>query len=115
MPVGLLLTGLVVVVLPLVAAAGPCQVPTRSRAVIREFRASTPCPPFCATYRRTVQGAIVPYQRCGACEVDHVCPLACCGADRLENLQWMDAEANRRKGADCRACPWMPGAVPREP
>jgi hypothetical protein len=37
------------------------------------------------------------YQRCGSCQVEHICPLACCGLDAPQNMQWLTAEANRAK------------------
>ncbi len=89
--------------------AVPCPNPTRSQAAVEAFKAAwsaahgAPCPSTCKTYVR--RGRIfVQYETCGACEVDHLCPLACCGADTPTNMQWMDKKANRAKGADCNAC-----------
>ncbi len=94
-------------------AAMPCPNPTRSQAAVEAFKTAwsaahgAPCPSTCKTYVR--RGRIfVQYETCGACEVDHVCPLACCGADAPVNMQWMDKKANRAKGADCTACPVTP-------
>ncbi len=89
----------------------PCPNPKRSQAAIAAFKVAwsasnggLACPKGCATYTR-VGRAFVLYERCGACQVDHVCPLACCGTDVPENMQWLSARANRAKGADCSACP----------
>lgn len=87
----------------LLAAPVPCPNPARSRAVIERFKAANPCPKSCATYTR-VGRAFVLFERCGACEVDHRCPLACCGSDTIDNLQWLPKRENRAKGADCTAC-----------
>lgn len=85
------------------AADLPCPNPKRSQAVVEQFKAANPCPKTCALYIRDGSRFVL-YQKCGACQVDHVCPLACCGADAVENLQWLTAKANRAKGADCAAC-----------
>lgn len=77
--------------------------PTRSPTVKAAFVRANPPPAWCATYVLR-DGILQFYSRTGACDVDHVCPLKCGGADRVENLQWLDAKANRSKGADCRAC-----------
>jgi hypothetical protein len=44
--------------------------------------------------------------------IDHICPLACCGLDAPQNMQWLTAEANRAKSNDCSACGWR-GGEPR--
>jgi CRISPR/Cas system Type II protein with McrA/HNH and RuvC-like nuclease domain len=44
------------------------------------------------------------WKTCGRCEVDHVCPLACCGKDDPSNMVWLTVEENRAKGDDCIAC-----------
>lgn len=61
---------------------------------------------------------------CPGCEVDHVLPLACGGADDPSNMQWLTKEANRAKGV--RGMPavrdpeardlegWDPGDEPRD-
>lgn len=85
------------------AAQVPCPNPARSRAVVEAFKRAHPCPATCATYVREGRRFVL-YEKCGACQVDHICPLACCGADAVKNLQWMRAEDNRAKGADCAAC-----------
>src|SRR5262245_3465236 len=86
------------------AAELPCPFPKRSQAAVAAFKRANPCPPWCQTYI-VKDGAIMPYERCGACEVDHVCPLACCGADEPANMQYLLSRDNRAKGADCGACP----------
>jgi hypothetical protein len=94
-------------------AAVPCPNPSRSQAAVDAFKAAwsaahgAPCPSTCRTYIRMGR-AFVMYERCGACEVDHLCPIACCGADTPANMHWMDKKANRAKGADCTACPVTP-------
>ena len=63
----------VILLIPLAASANG----HRSRAVVREFQELHPCP----STGRTI-GACPGYVR------DHVVPLACGGADTVENLQW---------------------------
>lgn len=106
----------------LTVGAIPCPNPTRSQAALAVFKAQwsaahggRACPQGpavgddldCRLYHR-VGRAFVLYEPCGACEVDHRCPLACCGADTPENMHWMDKKANRAKGADCTFCPTTP-------
>ncbi|HLN78425.1 MAG TPA: HNH endonuclease signature motif containing protein [Nocardioidaceae bacterium] len=67
----------------------------RSRAVVRQFKRSHPCPGGPDAGSRS---------RCRGYQVDHVCPLACCGHDAVSNLQWLSAAENQAKGADCSAC-----------
>ncbi len=81
----------------------------RSPAVRAAFIRSHPPPESCAVYVK--RGArFFLYSRSGACDVDHVCPLACGGRDAVDNMQWLDAKTNRAKGADCSACEPTPGA-----
>jgi hypothetical protein len=57
----------------------------RSASVIRQFKASNPCP---------ATGKIE--KRCKGYVVDHIHPLCHCGDDKLYNLQWQtiaDAKA----------------------
>ncbi len=81
--------------------------PTRSPAVKAAFMKAHPPPAWCATYvirdRKLRLCSLT-----GACDVDHVCPLACGGPDAVENMQWLDAKVNRSKGADCSACTVKP-------
>ena len=71
----------------------------RSRAAVRVFRDGNPCPGGVDKGSK---------KRCRGYQVDHVCPLACCGLDVPANLQWLTSAANRAKGADCSACrPWL--------
>jgi hypothetical protein len=94
-------------------AASPAHVahPHRSKAVIERFKKTwskahggLACPTSCATYVKR-GGRFVPYYRCGACQVDHVCALACGVPDSPENLRWLDAKANNAKSDDCSLCP----------
>ncbi len=58
----------------------------RSRAVRQAFQQQQPCP---ATGKRS-----------GACPgwvVDHIKPLACGGADAVENMQWQTVEDAKAK------------------
>ena len=58
----------------------------RSSAVLRAFQAENPCP---ATHATT-----------GSCPgwiKDHVRPLASCGCDSVDNLQWLPIEMWRAK------------------
>ena len=50
----------------------------RSSYQVKKFRKVNPCP---ATGLTT--------GRCPGYEVDHIVPLACCGADAPHNLQWL--------------------------
>lgn len=60
--------------------------PSRSRAVVREFRASNPCPSTGNT-----GGACPGYQ------VDHREALICGGRDEVANLQWLGIEEHKAK------------------
>jgi hypothetical protein len=82
---------------------------TRSRVPVKAFRKKHPCPKSCATYTKNEQGRYVLYLRCGACQVDHICPLACCGADHPSNMQWLPSWENQKKGADCSECSGQAG------
>jgi hypothetical protein len=85
-------------------APAPCTGKVvRHQAPLIAFKKQHPCPVSCRTYVKR-NGKMVLYQKCGACNIDHVCPLACCGKDVLENMQWLDAAANRKKSDNCRAC-----------
>lgn len=68
----------------------------RSKTEIQKFKKTTPCPSECATFIKTSTGYVL-YQKCGRCQVDHICPLACCGADKASNMQWLTAEQNGAK------------------
>jgi len=68
------------------AGAAP-GTPARSAAARAAFRRRHACPSS--------------GQYTGPCpgfEVDHKVPLACGGPDTPDNMQWLTAEANRRKG-----------------
>lgn len=89
----------------LLLSALPCSGSTtpRSAAAVKAFKAANPCPNTCRTYVR--QGSrFVLYEVCGACEIDHICPLACCGLDAPQNMQWLSKKENRAKGANCSLC-----------
>jgi hypothetical protein len=75
----------------------------RHKAPLVAFKRTHPCPATCATYVKRGD-RIVLYEKCGACNVDHICPLACCGKDSPSNMQWLDAKENIKKGDNCRAC-----------
>jgi hypothetical protein len=68
----------------------------RSSSAKRVFRATHPCPSNGATT--------------GSCRgyvVDHICPLACCGADAPSNMQWQttaESKAKDRWERNCSTC-----------
>ena len=99
------MTGLLLALALAATPASPsCLTPTpRNPATVRAFKKLNPCPATCRTYVRRGSRFVL-WAPCGACAVDHVCPLACCGADDVANMQWMDARDNAAKGADCSAC-----------
>src|SRR5215813_10408951 len=69
----------------------------RSSSAKRVFKATHPCPGSGATT--------------GSCRgyvVDHICPLACCGADAPSNMQWLTRAEAKEKDAwelNCSSCP----------
>lgn len=64
----------------------------RSASAKAAFRRANPCP---ATGKTT--------GTCPGWEVDHIKPLACGGPDAPDNMQWLTAKENRRKGSmGCR-------------
>ncbi len=84
--------------------------PHRSQAAVKAFKrrwshghSNAPCPESCATYVKRGDQYVV-YFRCGACEVDHICALACGGPDTPENMRWLDSKLNRAKSDDCSMC-----------
>jgi 5-methylcytosine-specific restriction endonuclease McrA len=83
----------------------PCQGAGqhRNQTEIEHFKSHNPCPKKCITYTFE-KGKFVLYEKCGACQVDHICPLACCGLDKEQNMQWLTSRENRAKSADCTAC-----------
>lgn len=79
--------------LPLIAQA--CTPPRdhngrilRSAKVLAAFRATVPCP-----------GTGLISKRCPNYVVDHIVPLACCGADKVANLQYQTIAEGKRKDA----------------
>lgn len=87
----------------LVVAVAPCtgdgHNSHRSEAAKTVFRHANPCPggPDRGSTRR-----------CRGYVIDHVCPLACCGPDAPQNMQWQTAAASKAKDRwelDCtRSC-----------
>ncbi len=86
------------------AASPACHLDRNARHRIRRrsparqaFKATHPCPS---------SGAAT-----GSCEgyiVDHICPLACCGADAPSNMQWQTTAESKAKDKwerDCSTCP----------
>jgi 5-methylcytosine-specific restriction endonuclease McrA len=94
---------LTAILIAMLVSAPACPAPARSRTVVERFKKDNPCPKSCRTYVNRA-GRWTLYELCGACEVDHVCPLACCGPDTVANMQWLDKHENRAKGADCSKC-----------
>jgi len=62
--------------------------PKRSSSARNEFRNYNPCPATGKT-----KGA------CPGWHVDHIVPLACGGADKPYNMQWLTAKQNLSKGS----------------
>ena len=75
-----------------------CPDPPRSKAVVKQFTAANPCPEVCRIYVKE-NGKYRMWRKCGRCNVDHICPLACCGKDEVSNMQWLTVEENLKKGA----------------
>lgn len=97
-----------IIALVVAAATILCPSPHRSQTVVDTFRKTHPCPKVlegksCTTYVRAGSRFVVD-KICGACVEDHICPLACGGVDAVDNLQWLRAQTNLVKGADCSAC-----------
>jgi hypothetical protein len=66
----------------------------RSKKVLAAFRATVPCP-----------GTGETGKRCVGFVVDHIVPLACCGADRVANLQWQTiADGKAKDKVERRLC-----------
>jgi len=80
----------------------------RSHGAKAAFRRSHPCPDGID------HGST---RRCRGYIIDHVCPLACCGLDAVQNMQWQTKLESKRKDrwettpAGCkRLCaPELPG------
>jgi hypothetical protein len=78
-------------------------VPKRNQKQVDLFKKDNPCPTRCKVYVRDGSKFVV-WKVCGRCQVDHVCPLACCGSDTPDNMAWLTTEENLAKGDDCTAC-----------
>lgn len=80
---------------PLIASAGDsriCEVrQERGTKAKAEFRKIHPCP---STGKTT--GA------CPGWQVDHVIPLASCGCDVVENMQWLKVSTKTCAGTECK-------------
>jgi hypothetical protein len=68
---------------PLRDASGKIK---RSSAAVAQFKRANPCPDL-----TQVNG------RCRGYVVDHIIPLACCGKDAPENMQWQTKENAKAK------------------
>lgn len=60
----------------------------RSRAVLRDFQHLYPCP-----------STGLQHGACPGWQINHVIPLAACGCDAVENLQWLPAVMKSGPGA----------------
>ena len=73
----------------------------RSASAKRIFRHARPCP------AGPDRGSV---RHCRGYVIDHICPLACCGLDAPQNMQWQtkaEAKAKDRWELDCgRSCGW---------
>ena len=105
------MTALIVVLLLAGTPPAPDCVPVRdakgnikrSQAQVDKFKKANPCPARCKLYVRDGSKFKV-WRECGRCNVDHICPLACCGKDEPDNMTWLTVEENLAKGDDCIAC-----------
>jgi len=93
------------VFLSVALAALPCGSSGRHRdsSARAAFRREHPCP------GGPDRGSA---SHCQGYVIDHVCPLACCGLDAPQNMQWQtkaDAKAKDRWELDCSTC--APGNV----
>jgi hypothetical protein len=85
-------------------AALPCQGAGQHRnpAAKRAFKREHPCPGGIDAGSR---------KRCHGYIMDHICPLACCGLDAPQNMQWQTKAQSRAKDRwelSCVTC--RPGA-----
>jgi hypothetical protein len=94
---------MIALLLALLCSPVACPHPHRSQAPIAAFKKAHPCPAKCRVYVK-VNGKFKVWRWCGRCQVDHVCARACGGPDVVSNLQWLLAEENRAKSADCSLC-----------
>lgn len=83
--------------IPVSAFAYPCPQHTRSQAAKRAFVLTHPCP---ANGKRTTH--------CPGYFIDHIKPLACCGADAPSNMQWQSTKAAKAKDKiELKQCTWL--------
>lgn len=79
----------------LLAVPVPCPQPHRRSGAVTKFRRAHPCPAGPDRGSKT---------RCRGYVVDHICPLACCGIDAPQNMQYQTrakAKAKDRWELDC--------------
>lgn len=76
----------------------PCPLPHRNKGTVAKFHRLHPCP------GGPDKGST---QRCRGYVVDHVCPLACCGIDGVQNMRWQTRKAAKAKDRwelNCSTC-----------
>lgn len=76
------------ILLMILLATNPCPAPHRSSNAAAKFRKLHPCP------GGKDKGSI---KRCSGYVIDHKCPLACCGLDAPQNMQWQTYKASKAK------------------
>jgi hypothetical protein len=82
--------------LALVLALSPCPHPARHASPRAAFRRAHPCP------GGVDRGSV---RRCRGYVIDHIVPLACCGRDAPDNLQWQTIAEGKAKDRWERDCP----------
>ena len=93
-PIAQMLASLLAVFLACVTFSHDTEAFSRNKAVIRAFRAESPCP---STGKAS--GA------CPGWQIDHREALVCGGTDTVENLQWLTVEEHRAKTrAEVKLC-----------
>jgi hypothetical protein len=94
MPTRALIPAALIALVPSAMLAPALAKEHRSREVTREFQREHPCPSTGASSRR-----------CPGYIRDHIVPLACGGADAVENMQWQTVAAAKAKDRwERRAC-----------
>lgn len=77
---------------------------SRSVKAKKEFMRAHPCP--VGAHLRVRPGRTHgSAPTCPGFQIDHVVPLACGGADRPENMQWLSLEKHRAKTKIDATCP----------